>query len=482
MADQHTILVPIAMYGAVPSILVLFAALKPHRAVIWAHILGWLFLPWVTYEIKGTLGFLPDFTRTVAIGVGVAVGVALFDFPRVLSFRPRWLDACVLALCTGPLLSSLANGLGVFDGLSAAARVYFLWGQPYLLGRIYLDNRDAIRDAAVAVVIGSLIYVPLCLFELRMSPQIYRLVYGDTGKVRGFTEAIRFGGWRPRVFFEAGLALGVWMSFASMTALGLVLTATPKRILGMPTAFACMVLVAITIACKAIGALLLLVMGLMTFILMCNRRTALPVLLLVLIPPTYISVRTFGIWDGSQLVDTASAYLGERRAQSLEFRFENEDMLAEKALQRPLLGWGGWGRQRVKDDYGKDISTTDGLWIIELGEHGLVGLSALYAFLLLPPAVMALNHRIDTDIGFVVHAFAISAVLYSIDCLLNGMPNPVIHLAVGAVASWALAADEEPSEIIESGAREAMSKAATTKKRPVSTGFLVAPRKLWPPR
>ena len=61
-----------------------------------------------------------------------------------------------------------------------------------------------------------------------------------------------------------------------------------------------------------------------------------------------------------------------------------EDMLIDKALERPALGWGRFGGSRVLDDSGKDITVTDGLWIILLGITGYAGLATLGIGMLLP--------------------------------------------------------------------------------------------------
>jgi hypothetical protein len=69
-----------------------------------------------------------------------------------------------------------------------------------------------------------------------------------------------------------------------------------------------------------------------------------------------------------------AAFVSQDRAQSLEFRFKNEDMLLKRAFERPIFGWGRYGRSRVYDsETGRDLSTTDGQWIIDIGEFGLLG-------------------------------------------------------------------------------------------------------------
>ncbi len=48
-------------------------------------------------------------------------------------------------------------------------------------------------------------------------------------------------------------------------------------------------------------------------------------------------------------VDTITALtesINPDRAGSFNFRLENEDILLARANQKPLTGWGGWGRSR----------------------------------------------------------------------------------------------------------------------------------------
>jgi hypothetical protein len=66
--------------------------------------------------------------------------------------------------------------------------------------------------------------------------------------------------------------------------------------------------------------------------------------------------------------------IDNERAESLAYRFDNEDILLLRAFERPLFGWGRYGRSRVYDpDTGRDISVTDGRWIIDIGQFGLIG-------------------------------------------------------------------------------------------------------------
>ena len=57
--------------------------------------------------------------------------------------------------------------------------------------------------------------------------------------------------------------------------------------------------------------------------------------------------------------------------------------MLERASERILFGWGRFGRSRVYNEYGSDISVTDGRWIITLGQFGVVGFMGEFGLLAL---------------------------------------------------------------------------------------------------
>ena len=92
---------------------------------------------------------------------------------------------------------------------------------------------------------------------------------------------------------------------------------------------------------------------------------------LLCVAPIYYAVRISDIWSGQSAVELARSLLNDERAQSLEFRLDNEDLLIAKALQRPIFGWGGWGRNFVYDESEhRRVTVVDGMWIIALGSYG----------------------------------------------------------------------------------------------------------------
>ena len=72
-------------------------------------------------------------------------------------------------------------------------------------------------------------------------------------------------------------------------------------------------------------------------------------LVLVTIALLYPALRAGDLIPTRTMVEMARS-IDEDRAESLQFRFENEDQLLDRAWQRFLFGWGRFGRNRVYDE------------------------------------------------------------------------------------------------------------------------------------
>ncbi|MCO6045363.1 O-antigen ligase family protein [Aeoliella sp. ICT_H6.2] len=422
LADGALFLWPLA-------ILMLFAALPPRSAMLTALIGGWLFLP--VHEFQ--LPLIPDYSKMTATCFGVFAATLAFDPTRFVGLRFRWIDAPVILICIAPMLSSLTNDLGLYDGVSGVVSKVISVGMPYLLGRGYFRSVDDLSALAVAIVVGGLLYLPLCLYEMRMSPHLHVDIYGyRPGNRRNL---VRFGGWRPVVFMKDGLQLSMWMVTSALTAFWLWWNQRLPQLLGLRPMFAAIGLVGVAILTRSTGAVLLLLMGMTVLVLTKWMGSKIALIALLLIPPVYIGVRLTGEYGWEPAVQAAS-WISEERAGSLQFRFEMEDILAERALERPLFGWGGWGRNRVHGEKGDDKSVTDGLWIIEFGTRGLFGLCSYFALLLLPLGLMVWKQParvLSLPRTAPALVLATTVLLYAIDCLPNAMPNPVYFVMAGGI-------------------------------------------------
>lgn len=427
-------IVNIVMIGWIPALILLFTLLPARRAVVTAAVAAWLFLPVASFPLPG----LPDYTKTSATAVGLLLGAVLFDRARMSRLRLRWFDLPILSWCLVPFASSLTNGLGYYDGVSAVLRQTIDFGLPYLIGRAYFGDAEGLRDLAVGILIGGLIYIPLCGFEILMSPQLHRIVYGY--HAAPFAQSRRFGGFRPVVFMRHGLEVGMWMTAASMLGYWLWACGTTRKVLGLPLGGLLLGLFGMAVLCRSTGALLLLLLGLALLEAVKRTGSNLLVWTLVLAGPLYAGARTSGLWSGRGAVALAKSAIDESRAASFEFRLGNEDLLIVKALERPFLGWGGWGRNRVLDEDSNDLTVIDGLWIDSLGKYGLIGLIAIDLMFFIPLASFALRYpgptwktpRIAPAAGLVV-----LVGLFQVDCLFNGMVNQVFLIAVAGVTGFA---------------------------------------------
>ncbi|MEX2673082.1 MAG: hypothetical protein WD294_13340 [Phycisphaeraceae bacterium] len=409
-----------------PAALALYLVFPPRRATLIVLIGGWLFLPVTGIEFQG----IPNYTKMSAIAMAVVLGTVGTEPKRLLNFRPRWFDVPMAIWCFVPFVTSMSNDLGVYDGLSAMLTQTLMWGVPWLMGRVWFSDAEGMRELAMGVMIGGMIYVPLCLYEVRMSPQLHNTFYGAPPS--SFIHVGRFGGFRPVVFMRSGLEVGLWMTAGTLAAFWLWTSGTVRQVFGLPLGPLVGGLAITAVLCKSLGALLLLIAGLGILYTARWTRLAIPALMLAAIIPTYMYVRTTGTWMGENVVNVAAS-ISEARAQSLGFRFDNEEILIERAIERPVFGWGGWGRSRVTDeDTGTDVSTTDGMWIIAMGQYGIVGLTALTTAMLLP--IVLLWRRCPTRYWRGPPAvLAVIVLLFMADNLLNAMPNPVYMMAAGAV-------------------------------------------------
>lgn len=425
-------LVPVALYGWSPFVAVMFASLTPVRAVIVSYLVGWMFLPVASFELFGFF----DYTKHTAVPLVVFLAVLVFDSPSVRRLRFTALDLPVAAFCVVPLLSSLSNDLGWYDGLSALTYQTITWGLPYITGRAYFSSPEGLRRLALGILVGGLVYVPLCLWEIRMSPQLHAELYGF--HQHDWIQTLRFGGYRPMVFMDHGLMVGLWLAAASLIGLALWMGTGVRKLWGIPLSIVVPALLVTTVLCKSIGALVLLFVATLALVAMRAFRTSLPMALLVCVPSTYVLMRAAGAWSGSEMTELVSEFSGDR-ASSLSYRLEAEEALRVKGAEKPLFGWGGWGRsfvRRFEDPERADTVITDSLWILVFGKYGAVGLVCLMLCFGVP--VLTLWRRCPPrqwagPRAALPWALALVLTLYGFDNLVNAMENPVYLLIAGGL-------------------------------------------------
>jgi len=420
----------IALFGYIPFAFLLFVFLPPRKAVIYDFLLAWLFLPMSHLSVHG----FTDLNKTSAACVGTLAGAIVFDSATLFSFRPKVWDLPMLVWCICPFISSMGNHMGLYDGISAVAYQVTAWGLPYFIGRIYFNDLQGLRELAIGIVAGGLVYAPLCWFEIRMSPQLHVWVYGY--HQREFSQAERYGGYRPMVFMQHGLAVAMWMATTALTAFWLWWSKAVDKILGISMGWVSLLLVGTTSCLRSVGAEFLMLLGLLTLILIGSTKSKIWIILLTLIPPAWIIIRTTNIWDGQNLVHFMEQY-DQRSADSLGIRFHSERVLSIRALEQPVYGWTPWfflNQQETVEQNG----VPDQMWIIALGHFGLIGLVSMTVALLMPIWIVAwrIPVRYWRHPGAApAAAMAVLVTLHMCDNLFNAMVNPIFIICAGGLTA-----------------------------------------------
>ena len=286
---------------------------------------------------------------------------------------------------------------------------------------------------ALFLMIGAIVYTPFCLIEIRMSPHMHVWIYGF--EPTGWQE-VTYGGYRPKVMLGTGLELALLMAMSATAGLWLWRSGSVKQLWGGAFGGWVVAIIVMAIFCRVTGAWLLGFLGISLWFALKWSNSRMPVYLLMLIVPLYMATRSTGIWSGQHAIDLVQSVINERRAESLGVRITNENMLVAKALQRPVFGWGGWSRSRVLNEDGKDITITDGMWVIALGNCGMVGMLSFFSSLLLPLVILVRRYPVQAWLLPSLAPTAVLAVivnLYAIDCLANAMFNPMYCLGLGGV-------------------------------------------------
>jgi hypothetical protein len=422
----------LAFYGWVPFLLFLFTMLNPQRIVIVGYIGAYLFLPVVgLYLLPG----FPIFEKTTLTSYAILIGVLIFDSDRLNQFKPGWLDLPMLLWMLCPFFSNYTNDLGLPEALKGSMHQVIIWGLPYFFGRLYLSSLESLRKLAIAIFTGGLLYIPFCLWEIRFSSGIHSPVYGFPA-LRDYAQSIRYGGYRPNVFTPHGLSVSIWMTSATLIGIWFWQTGAVKKIGNFAINQVAVAILVTVLMLRSTGAWFLLATGLLTLSIARWFKTAFLVGVLTLSTSSYLYVASTGAFTGDQIIAFVTQITDADRAASLQFRFDNEEILSAKARQKILFGWGWNGRNRVLDPYGKDITVTDSLWIIVFGVNGVAGLISLWGAILLPANLFVFRFppRLWTHPKVApTAALVVVLTIYMTDCLSNAFPNDVYTLAAGGI-------------------------------------------------
>jgi len=435
-------LVSIILFGYPLICVALFLFMPARKAATVGLVVGFLFLP----EVQIQLPALMSYNKILASVIGPLIGLAIFEPKWLMTLRLKWIDLPMGLFCISPFFTAVAPAnmdlLGPYEGLSASIVNMWRWGLPYLLGRAIFCDRDGLRILAMGVFWGGLLYLPFCLYEIRMSPQLHENIWGFR---QHSWSGMRLGGYRPSVFLEHGMALGLWMSAVCIVGVMLWWSKAVREYAGLPMLAWVGVVLSVTLLCRSTGALMLLAVVITTLRLMRSFSITIPVIMLALAAPIYMGVRIADVWEGEEAVSLAETIAGRDRSLSLAFRLKNERALADHTLKRPVVGWGRMhdrARPKVPGNPGDGKAVTDGMWVVIAPQQGFLGLLSLYLVMVwpvfrlgvwLPPS--AWFSRAGAPAG----ALGLVIAIYILDSLVNAPTNPVFMAAIGGLVAVPIA-------------------------------------------
>ena len=347
---------------------------------------GYMFLP-----VKTEFDFpmIPPLGKGSIPAISAILGCWLIKKKQISYFKELGnIKYLVILFITVPFITSSLNsapivmpglyiaGLTYYDGLSAV--VYqFLLITPFFLGRQFFKTYKDQLMMFKLLVIACLLYSPLILFEIRMSPQLHAWIYGHFPST--FVQQMRQGGFRPIVFMGHGLSVSFFISIALIASVALLKNSIKiHRYSIKPVSF---YILTILILCKSVASLLYGVFSWVLLLWAKPKKQHQLSIFLVILTLSYPILSIMKVFP-HQMINNIALSVSEERAQSLNFRFENEEILLEHAKEKFYFGWGGWGRNRVYDEVtGKDKSVTDGRWIITFGQFGIFGFIAEFGLL-----------------------------------------------------------------------------------------------------
>lgn len=317
-------------------------------------------------------------------------------------------------------------GMRLYDSFSIVLTLLVTL-TPFLIARKIMASPEGQKGFVTAFVIAAVAYAFLALWEIRMSPQLNKQIYGFFP--HSWIQHIRGGGFRPLVFLEHGLWLGIFFTSAVITALGMAryTTGTKRRNYFLATGWLFITL----FLSKVLGAFAIALVLLPIVFVMSQR------IQLMIAASISVVVLAYPVLRNTDLIPTQAilAYAEDvdpQRAQSLQFRFDNEDILLDHAQQKPAFGWGGYGRNFVFDEVGNNTTISDGHWVVVFGKGGWFNYIGEYGLMTWGILALFFRRRRDVDNITVVLALALAANL--IDLLPNAGLSPVTWILAGILA------------------------------------------------
>ena len=436
-------------FGA--AALALFWRLPARVAILAVVFGGWVILPVADYPpVDPGVSFpwwitglaLPGemlISKAWVIPTVALIGAVLFDPGALYRLRPAWLDIPMILWCLWPLAGGMMQGGGMPDPMLATLYLLGSWGALWVLGRLWFADADSQLLLLKACAWSGLVCLPFAVIEGFGDISLYQMVYEPHPYVTDGLE--RYFGHRPVGFFEHGNQYGLWVSVAALAAVWLAV-AVQRSVLGFATA-----LLALMIACAAqsVGALLLLGASLVLMIFW-RLRIIWPLIVLGLatvllagalhlsglVPLQWFAKQT----EIGQFILSTFRSLGRG---SFTWRIAQD-------LKAMALIDGGWLTGTMIWDWWRPAGIRPwGLWLLLVGQFGLLGFALAYGVLVTTAArgLSRLRGQRIWNRAAPAMPLALIVLVALADSLLNAFLYFPAILAAGALVRPEFAPDLE---------------------------------------
>jgi hypothetical protein len=419
--------------------IVLFVRLPVEKAAIWSMLAGYLLLPSaMTVDVPG----MPPLDK--------------FSIPSLVTILLCWMKgtkappprrSLVIYFLLGlfivsPIFTTFTNNYELQVGNKSLPGFYLMDGvkyslqnaiaiAPFFIGMRFLSTPDARALLLKAIPTAALFYSIPMWIEIRLSPQFHRWVYGY--HPHSFVQQYRDGGFRPVVFLGHGLEVAL---FTSLAVVGAIICARAKwQFFGRPASYVASYLAILLVFCKTLGAGLYVIVAAPIALFTRPKTWVRASLAILIVLCAYPLLRANDIIPVHHISDFADSISKDRNA-SLNLRLTNEDSLLARANEKPFLGWGSWGRNRIyQAGTGEDLSVTDGLWIIQFGSLGWLGYLSLFG--LFAASVWQARGAVRgpmTQDSIVVGGLSLLLAVNALDLIPNSNLRPFTYLISGTIA------------------------------------------------
>jgi hypothetical protein len=426
-------------------------------AVVLLIIVPYLLLP---VNVGFDPPLLPSFDKSSITSI-----VAFLLFHRAVKAKrlfafTKLYKLCIASICSGIVITVLTNsdplvfaqsyvpGLRVWDLVGILFEGFTDFFVPFYLGYHLLNTANAHRRLVYWIAALGLIYMLPIIWEARMSPQLHTQFYGFFP--HNFLQQMRGDGFRPVVFLGHGLLVAFFTFSACVAAATLMKNKVSIWKFSGLKVF--LILLVGVFVCKTLGVLFYLILGLGLMWLVKPQKQFLLATLVGLVIVAYPLIRE-NVEPNLRSFNALIKKHQEDRAQSFEFRLDNESELLAKANQRPWFGWGTWGRNHIYNEAGGAISVADGVWIIVFSTWGWVGYIGFFGLLCTPFILWyfllrrASKSRILVESSDYSAALGIILLCNLIDFIPNSSLSHLTLLIAGALIGRAIFLQRKLGEV-----------------------------------